>query len=110
MHVGDLDNVSTVSRNRWNAVVQITVHDGNHSPVANVSVSGSWSNGTNGSGSCTTNSSGQCTINKNRLRNNISSVTFTMTSVTLAGYTYSAGANHDPDGDSNGTVINVQQP
>ncbi|MEZ4709405.1 MAG: S8 family serine peptidase [Caldilineaceae bacterium] len=110
MHVGDLDNVSTTSGNRWNAVVLITVHDANHNPVANAAVSAAWSNGTSGSSSCTTNGSGQCTMNKNRLRNNVTSVTLTITNITRSGYTYSAGDNHDADGDSNGTVINVLHP
>ncbi|MEZ4664101.1 MAG: S8 family serine peptidase [Caldilineaceae bacterium] len=110
VHVGDLDNVSTTSGNRWNARVQITVHDGAHNPVTNASVSASWSSGTSGSGSCTTNGSGQCIINKNRLRNNVTSVQLTINSVTLAGYTYSAGNNHDPESDSNGTAIIVAHP
>jgi hypothetical protein len=37
-------------------------------------------------------------------------VTFTVSNVTLAGNTYNASANHDPDGDSNGTSITVLQP
>jgi hypothetical protein len=37
-------------------------------------------------------------------------VTFTVSTVTLAGNTYNAGANHDPDGSSNGTTIIVSQP
>lgn len=110
MHVGDLDNVSTLSGNRWNASVRITVHDSSENPVANATVSGSWSNGTTGSASCTTNGAGQCTITRTRLRNNVSSVTLTVTNVTRAGFVYSAAANHDPDGDSNGTVINVTRP
>ena len=31
-------------------------------------------------------------------------------SVTGANHTYSSGASHDPDGDSDGTVIVVSQP
>jgi hypothetical protein len=37
-------------------------------------------------------------------------VTLTITSVTHAALTYDAGANHDPDGDSNGTSITVPKP
>jgi hypothetical protein len=37
-------------------------------------------------------------------------VTFTVTSVTLAGSTYTPTANHDPDGDSTGTMITVIRP
>jgi len=44
------------------------------------------------------------------LRNNRTSVTFTVTSVTLSGSTYVPGANHDVDGSSNGTSIKVNRP
>jgi hypothetical protein len=37
-------------------------------------------------------------------------VTFTVTSVTRTGSTYTAAANHDPDGDSDGTAIVVFRP
>jgi hypothetical protein len=37
-------------------------------------------------------------------------VTFTVSNVTLAGNTYNAGGNHDPDGSSNGTTIIVLKP
>jgi hypothetical protein len=30
--------------------------------------------------------------------------------VALSGYTYDGSANHDPDGDSNGTTIVVLKP
>lgn len=111
VHVGDLDNASTTgSRNRWNAVVVVTVHDGNDAPAANATVNGSWSSGATGSGSCVTNGSGQCSITKSNLKGNVSSVTFTVTNVTAAGSTYTPGANHDPDGDSNGTTITLTQP
>jgi hypothetical protein len=109
--VGDLDgSTSTSQGNRWNATVTITIHDSGDSPVANATVNGSWSNGANGSGSCVTNGSGQCSITRNNLRSNFSAVTFTVDSVTLAGNSYDSGANHDPDGDSDGTVIIVVQP
>ena len=69
-----------------------------------------WSNGTNGSGSCVTNGSGVCSITRNNVHRNSTSVTFTVTGVTGAGLTYNGGANHDPDGDSTGTVIVILEP
>ncbi len=111
MHVGDLDRAaSNVNNSFWRASVTITVHDSNENPVASATVSGSWSGGTSGSASCTTNSSGQCTVQKNLSKSRVSSVTFTVNNVTRSGYTYHAGANHDPDGDSNGTSITVNRP
>lgn len=107
MHVGDLEGSSTLFGNRWSADVLVTIHDDLENPLANASVSGSWSNGTSGSGSCVTNGSGQCTITRNNLRGNISNVTFNVTSLTHASNTYQPSANHDSDGDSNGTSIIV---
>jgi hypothetical protein len=111
VHVGDLDGSGTPGTGtRWNAAVTITVHTAGEGPVAGASVSGSWSNGASGSASCVTNASGQCAVAKNNLRASVSSVTFTVNNVTSSGNTYNAGANHDPDGDSNGTAIVVSEP
>jgi hypothetical protein len=112
MHVGDLDGAaSNTTSTRWQARVTITVHDANHAPVASAVVSGAWSNGTTGTASCTTGASGQCTVTKSNLaRARVASVTFTVNNVTKSGFTYQAGANHDPDSDSNGTVITVARP
>jgi hypothetical protein len=109
-HVGDLDGSTVSQGNRWHATVSITIHNNSEAPVAGATVNGSWSNGSSGSSSCVTNASGQCTVTKNNLRSNTPSVMFTVTSVTAAGNTYNASANHDPDGDSNGTSITVLQP
>ncbi|MFZ0544488.1 MAG: hypothetical protein WAM60_03585 [Candidatus Promineifilaceae bacterium] len=109
LHVGDLDGSSTINGNRWNANVLITIHDSSENPLANATVNGSWSSGANGSGSCVTNGSGQCTISRDNIRGNRDSVIFTVNTVTHAANTYQAGDNHDPDGDSNGTNIEVFQ-
>jgi hypothetical protein len=37
-------------------------------------------------------------------------VTFTITAVELDPYLYDESSNHDPDGDSDGTLIQVLQP
>lgn len=110
MHVGDLDNESTSSRNRWNAIVRITVHDASDQPVVGALVTGSWSSGTTGTSTCTTDSSGSCTVSKTNLRRTLTSVTFTVTDVSKSGNTYYPALNHDPDGDSDGTVIVVNKP
>ena len=54
--------------------------------------------------------SGQCSLAKNNIKGNETSAAFTVSSLTQAGSTYNAGANHDPDGDSNGTTITVLAP
>jgi hypothetical protein len=109
-HVGDLDRSSTSQGSTWTANVTVSVHDTNHAPVANATISGSWSGGATGSATCTTNGSGQCTVSRGSIRKNRGSVTFSVTAVTHASLTYVASANHDPDGDSNGTSIAVNKP
>jgi PKD repeat protein len=108
IHVGDLDRASTSQGSGWTATVTITVHAGNHAPVASAVVSGSWSAG--GTGSCTTNGSGQCTLSKSGIPRKTGSVTFMVGPVTHATLTYASAANHDPDGDSTGTSITVRRP
>jgi len=111
MHVGDLDGSSvSAPRNRWEATVTVTVHDSGENPVANATVDGTWSAGANGGGSCVTNNSGLCSVTKTNIKGNSNSVTFTVNDVTHASNTYSAGVNHDPDGDSDGTTVVVLQP
>jgi hypothetical protein len=107
-HIGDLDG-SGSGQNNWSATVSVLVHDNNHAPVANATVSGSWSNGANGSGSCTTNGTGRCTINKGGIKKATTSVKFTVTAVTASGRPYTASANHDPEADSNGTAITINR-
>jgi hypothetical protein len=109
-HIGDLDRVSTSQGGSWTASVTITVHDGNDSLVANATVNGSWSGGATGTASCTTGANGQCSVAKSGIRKNQGSATFTVTNVTHATLTYQSSANHDPDGESNGTAITVLKP
>ncbi|UCG24889.1 MAG: choice-of-anchor B family protein [Chloroflexota bacterium] len=112
MHVGDLDGSSAAGGRggKWTATATITVHDSSDALVANATVNGSWSAGANGAGSCVTNGFGQCSITKNNISRNSTSVTLTVDSVTHASLVYAAGDNHDPDGDSNGTVIVILKP
>jgi hypothetical protein len=108
MHVGDLDWAVTNQGSTWTAIATITMHDSNHSPVANATVSGSWSNG--GKDSCTTNGSGQCAVPKSTIPKNTARVIFTAINVTHATLTYASPDNHDPDADSNGTSITMNRP
>jgi hypothetical protein len=100
VHIADLDDVSTPANGRWDATVRITVTDSDGNPVNGRVVSGTWSNGASGDTNCTTNSNGQCDVTKANLKNNVSSVVFTVTSVSGA---YDPLQNTDPDGDSNGS-------
>ena len=109
VHVGDLDASSVISGSRWNATVTVTVHDASEAPVPNVTVNGSWSNGTTGTGSCTTGANGTCSISRTSLKTSVSSVKFSISGLS-ASDPYQSSANHDPDGDSNGTTIVVSKP
>ena len=112
MHVGDLDGSKTLQglSSNWTAQVTITIHDSNHDPVSNATVSGNWSGGASGSASCTSDGTGKCTVSKGGLKRATNSVTLSVSGVSLAPLTYSSIANHDPDGDSNGTSITVTRP
>lgn len=109
MHTADLDGfASTAGRNRWNASISILVHDENENPLSEVTVSGTWSGDASGNGTCITGGDGTCIISLNQLKNNVSSVTFSLDDLTHAVNIYSPADNHDPDGD--GTTIVILQP
>ena len=110
IHVGDLDRSAVLSGTKWNATVTIAVHTGTEQPLGSVTVTGVWSNGASGTTTCTTNSSGICAVTKTGLGSSVTGVTFTITKLTRSTYTYQASSNHDPDGESTGTVIVVSKP
>src|SRR5262249_52241900 len=104
MHVGDLDASITSQRNLRTALVRIGVHTSKHAPLGNAVVNASWTDGT--TTSCTTDASGSCAV----VRSDSPSkpvVSLTVTGVTKDQYAYTPAANHDPDGDSNGTTIGI---
>ncbi len=115
-HIGDLDWTSFNSfGSNWVATVTVTVHNASHNPVANATVSGTWSGGGFFGTSCTTNSSGTCTLIRTTIPGSQSSNTFTVTSITGANSqgAYVTANNHDPDSGaqaSNGTSISVPHP
>jgi serine protease AprX len=111
LHVGDLDGATSTSKSKWDASVTILVHDTSEHPVGGATVSGAWSNGTTGTGSCVTNASGSCQITKSGLNSKTTaSVMFSVSSVSKTGLIYDAAANHDPDGDSDGTSLTIAKP
>jgi hypothetical protein len=108
MHVADLDSIPTMQTTRWTARVRIRVHNGIHNRLAGVVVTGVFSTGA--VRSCTTGAKGQCIVSRNKLLKSLASVTFTVTSLSKSGRTYVPSANHDPDGESDGTTIVVLRP
>lgn len=105
LHVGDLGGAMVPSARRWKALVTVRVDDARHAPVPGAAVSGSWSSG--GTSSSTTDAAGLCTLSSGALKK---SVTFRVDTVSGAGFAYEPGANHDPDGDSDGTSLFVPRP
>jgi len=99
--------------NKWGATVQILIHDMNHNPVANATVSGNWSEAGIGSGgtgdSCVTNASGLCSVSTRDILENITSTTFTIGSsgVSHATLSYLRSDNHDPNGCETGTCDSI---
>ena len=86
----------------------IGVHTSTDAALAGAVVTGTWSSG--GTARCTTGTNGRCLVSRTKLPSATASVTFVVTSVTWSGGTYVPSANHDPDGDSNGTTISIAKP
>jgi hypothetical protein len=113
IHVGDLDAFPSDDGTTWSAVVEITVHDNSHQPLNGATVVGAWSRNGLNANTCTTGElggNGTCIVLFPGLRKTVKNVSFTVSSVTMAGNTYVQAGNHDPDGSSNGTVIKVNRP
>jgi hypothetical protein len=112
MHAGDLDGTKqATSASKWSATVTITVHGASDAAVPGAAVTGRWSNGATGTATCTTGAGGACSVSKTGLsRSKTPSVTFNVTGISKTGYSYQSIANHDQDGDSDGTQITVARP
>ena len=111
LHLGDLDGISVIKKgksSRWQAIVTVAIHDLGHNPIANATLSGTWSEGTNGTVVGTTGGDGTVTFSTRSMKGN-TSVTFTVGTVTHATLTYEQLENHDPDGDSDGTTIVISK-
>ena len=110
LHVGDIDGASVDNGSRWHTDVTVTIHDDGESPVEGATVSIDILAVRTFTGSCVTDASGSCTISTRDVPDSrVDLMTITVTDVTHATLTYDSAANHDPDGDSDGTVITVAQ-
>ena len=113
MHIADLDGSTSTSGSTWSATVEITVRDGDNNLLNGATVVGTWSVSGLNSNTCTTGDlggNGTCIVLFPSLKKGTKSVTFTVQSVTMSGFTYMPSSNSDPDGSSNGTVIVVKRP
>jgi len=113
IHIGDLDGFASRNGSNWSVTVEITVHDANHAPLNGATVVGHWSQLGQNSNTCTTGNlggNGTCTVLFPSLKRSVSSVNFTVVSVTMPDRIYDRTLNHDVDGSSNGTTIKVYKP
>ncbi len=79
---------------RADALASVTVRDSNGNVVPGAAVTGTWSGVVGGNASLLTNSSGKADFRSARVRASTGSVfTFTVTGITLSGYTYDATRN-----------------
>lgn len=96
---------------QWEAKATVLVHDETCKPAGNVTISGSWSNDPARISKCVTDATGKCSVLLPGLsRKQHASVTFTVSGLSHASASYDPSANHDPNGDSNGTSITVVAP
>lgn len=107
-HIGNLEGVvASTNKSSWSAAFTATVHTASEAALSGATVSVSWSGAATGSGTCTTGASGSCTITRNNIKGGTGSITFRVVNVTKAGTQYTAVANHDANGNSNGTQFTV---
>jgi fibronectin type III domain protein len=91
MHVSAMTGSSSANgKAGWKASVTITIANSN-GPVANATVTGTWSTG--GSASCVTGTSGACSVSTGRIATSVPSATLTVGNVTHATLTYQPSAN-----------------
>jgi hypothetical protein len=114
MHIGDLDGTSAKEKkNIWQASITILVVDANGAPVPEATIAlSSWADGDDywGTDPCVTDGAGLCSYGFDSVRTSVQSITFTVDDIAHATLTYEPGSNGDPDGDSDGTTITVNQP
>jgi hypothetical protein len=113
VHVADLDVVTAAGASSWSATVEVAIHSATHGLVNGATVVGEWSPSGLASDTCTTGElggTGTCIFLFPLIPTSTPSVTFTVMSVAMPGQTYQPGANHDPDGDGDGTSITAQNP
>jgi hypothetical protein len=111
IHISDLDgSVGWVTSRRWQATVVIAVANNLGEPVADATVTATWTGkNTPVTETCTTSGNGQCQLVE-RAGAGVSSLTLTVDNISHASLSYDPTANSDPDPDSDGSDITVTRP
>lgn len=109
MHVGDLFPYRSTEGKTWTAYVIVRIEDSDHDPVVGATVYGSWTGNGLAVDQCETDYAGECLMLTTLLSKRTKQVTFRVTDV-VDTLEYDAAANHDADGDSDGTSITINKP
>ena len=90
MHVASIVMALKTSVFNTYATATIKIVDANNNPVSGATVTGKWSSATQDSDTAKTNTAGTVVVQSNNVRNAAkgTTFTFTVTGVTLAGYTF----------------------
>jgi len=96
IHVASIDmSTEIIKLNGWYtyATALVTIVDADGNAVENANVSGDWSVTTTDSDSGGTDANGQVSFDSDNVKNAAGTFTFTVTDVTLVGWTYNESAN-----------------
>ena len=100
--------VENQTQSEWRVTVTFTVVDSSDQGVIGATITGTWSDGGNGSqpgGTCTTSTgAGSCTVQYLAIKDNVPSVTFTMSSISGGSFSW------QPQAAGEGTVAIACQP
>lgn len=109
MHVGDLFPYVSNEGSTWTGYVIVRIENGEHSPVEGATVYGTWTGNGLAVDECTTDYAGECLMLSTLLSKKTKSVTFSVADVVYPDLAYEPSANHDADGDSDGTSITINR-
>ena len=99
-HLADVLAISEKSGKRnWKATLFVKVHEDDETELDGATVHVSWSGGAVGSTTCLTVAGGTCYVQTGPIPNSQASITFKVTNITLSGYFYQKGDNHDDASD-----------
>jgi hypothetical protein len=110
VHVGDLDGGSQkFPKGAWGGIVTVRVHDDSEVSASGYTVQGVFNQGSyQVAVSCVTNASGTCAVTSGAFPSKSGAATFVVIGLT-GPLPYAPSGNHDPDGDSDGTAIQLSK-
>ena len=111
VHVGDLDD-QTDPRSASDSLtptVGVWIHGPDHRGVYHARVQAAWGGNVSGISGCETDRDGYCALKTRKPYRNEQGlqIVLRVKKVEGEGLEYDPSANHDPDGDSDGTVIRI---